>query len=36
MQFRKSLSSNLENVLNELENWIEQYAMKDGGCVEAK
>lgn len=24
----------LENVLNELENWTKQYAMKDGGCVE--
>ena len=23
-----------ENSLSELENWMEHYAMRDGGCVE--
>ena len=29
-------STATENVLNELGNWTEQYAMRDGSCVEAQ
>ena len=35
MQYLRRHLAATENSLSELENWMEHYAMRDGGCVEA-